>query len=252
MTAEEAAPRKYAAADLDYEQRVFAGGTRLTRWSHRSRARCGSRGLTGQHLARAADVGGANGWFLRHLLDAGTIGTGVVLDVDDALLEAGRQEARDLPNLEFHHSAPEVIDELKDDFDLVVCLETLEHVEDPAAVLDTMVALARPGGLILVSVPVEVGPALLIKQAGRWAANRDGSYGYERYAWKELLQAALFWDADGIGRANLHSHKGFDYRRIRRQLKERATITRTWYSPVDLAGPITASTVFWLAEAPAA
>jgi len=38
-------------------------------------------------------------------------------------------------------------------FDLVVALDVLEHVEDDDAALRSLVAMARPGGRILVTVP---------------------------------------------------------------------------------------------------
>jgi 2-polyprenyl-6-hydroxyphenyl methylase / 3-demethylubiquinone-9 3-methyltransferase len=37
------------------------------------------------------------------------------------------------------------------DFDLVTCMEMLEHVPDPAAALRALAALARPGGTVIVS-----------------------------------------------------------------------------------------------------
>ena len=44
-------------------------------------------------------------------------------------------------------------DETRGPFDLVVCVETLEHVENPRAVLRTLRSILRPGDTLLVSTP---------------------------------------------------------------------------------------------------
>jgi SAM-dependent methyltransferase len=237
---------KLEVGDAGYARRIFSGGNALTRWSHRRRSRTALGVLEGRHFDRVADVGGADGWFLRDLVDAGIAEGGVTLDIDPALLDAGRQQSTDYPTLDFALSDPDGLAARQGRFDLVACLETLEHVDDPPGVLDTIVGLTRPGGSVQVSVPVEVGPAVLVKQLGRWLANRRGDYGYGRYSWGDLLRAGVLWRTEGIERANLHSHKGFDYRRIRALLDERITVDRTHWSPVRFLGPIAASTVTWL------
>ncbi len=48
---------------------------------------------------------------------------------------------------------PEWTDATRGPFDLVVCVETLEHVENPRQVLRSIRALLRPGGRLVVSTP---------------------------------------------------------------------------------------------------
>ncbi|MGY1782350.1 class I SAM-dependent methyltransferase [Geodermatophilus sp. SYSU D01036] len=48
---------------------------------------------------------------------------------------------------------PDWTEETRGPFDLVVCVETLEHVENPRQVLRSIRALLRPGGRLLVSTP---------------------------------------------------------------------------------------------------
>ncbi|PRY48457.1 methyltransferase family protein [Geodermatophilus tzadiensis] len=48
---------------------------------------------------------------------------------------------------------PDWTDETRGPFDLVVCVETLEHVENPRQVLRSIRALLRPGDRLLVSTP---------------------------------------------------------------------------------------------------
>jgi SAM-dependent methyltransferase len=243
-------PSGFQVGDAAYAERIFEGGSRLTRWSHRRRARAAGRILAGRRFERVVDVGGADGWYLRSLLGAGVAGRGTVLDIDPALLEQGRRRTAGDDRLEFVLNEPAALADRQGAFDLAVCMETLEHVPDPGASLDEVVSLVRPGGAVLVSVPVEVGPSLLGKQLGRWFADRRGGYGYERYRWPELLRAGLLWDLRGIDRVNLHSHKGFDYRSLRRVLGSRVALERTRWSPVQVLGPVLASTVSWLGRTP--
>jgi 2-polyprenyl-3-methyl-5-hydroxy-6-metoxy-1,4-benzoquinol methylase len=205
------------------------------------------RVLVGRHFERAADVGAADGWYLRDLLDQGIVDEAVGVDVNWAMVEAGRRSSEGRPVRFFLPDDPTLLDQVGT-FDLVTCLETLEHAEDPKSVLQQVAALAAPGAVLLVSVPIEVGPSLIGKQAGRWLANRRGGYSYEQYRWSELAKAALLWRTAHLTRQNLEGHKGFDYRVIAQDLARYASIQKTVYSPFTRLGPILASTVFWIAR----
>ncbi|MCV2491471.1 methyltransferase domain-containing protein [Geodermatophilus sp. YIM 151500] len=58
---------------------------------------------------------------------------------------------------------PEWTDETRGPFDMVVCVETLEHVENPRKVLRTMRSLLRDGGTLLVSTPNVTHPHSRLK-----------------------------------------------------------------------------------------
>jgi SAM-dependent methyltransferase len=236
-----------ATAAETYNDRLLTGGSFATRFSHRGRLSTATAVLNGRRFHRAADVGAADGTFLRSLLDRGSIEEGVGIDADPAMLTVGRDRSRGLP-LRFLPPDDAELAASAGMFDLVVCMETLEHVGDPATVVQLVAGLAAPGATLLVSVPIELGPSLIGKQIGRWLANRRGAYGYESYRWSELARAGLLWKTEGMSRVNLHSHKGFDFRTVRRLLAAHASIEQTVYSPVRFLGPAVASTVFWIAK----
>lgn len=48
---------------------------------------------------------------------------------------------------------PDVLGGLRGDFDLVVALDVLEHIEDHQAAFNALLALAKPGGSVLITVP---------------------------------------------------------------------------------------------------
>ena len=47
-------------------------------------------------------------------------------------------------------------DQLREEWDLVVCAQTLEHVTDPLAMVQRLLALTRPGGSLYLEVPNEI------------------------------------------------------------------------------------------------
>jgi cyclopropane fatty-acyl-phospholipid synthase-like methyltransferase len=64
---------------------------------------------------------------------------------------------------------PEFTDETRGPFDMVVCVETLEHVENPRGVLRSIRALLRPGDRLLVSTPNITHPHSRLKMFLRGA-----------------------------------------------------------------------------------
>jgi 2-polyprenyl-3-methyl-5-hydroxy-6-metoxy-1,4-benzoquinol methylase len=235
-----------AEASAAYHQRLVHGGNAATRLAHRRRFRTAERLCDGRTYDHAADVGAADGAFLATLVRRGLVDRGVAIDADPAMNDAGQRRHRDLP-LVFATPDAEPSLTASGRCDLVVCMETLEHVDDPVVVVDELVRLAAPGARIVVSMPVEVGPMVVAKQLGRWLANRRGTYGYERYSARELAAAAAF--RPPAARQNLHSHKGFDYRRVVALLDDRFAAGQATYSPFPRLGRYAASTVFWVGRA---
>lgn len=71
------------------------------------------------------------------------IARSVLETVATRMPESVRLQTGDLRKLDFANDA----------FDLVVCFEVIEHFDDPFAVLDELVRVLAPGGLLLVSSP---------------------------------------------------------------------------------------------------
>lgn len=96
------------------------------------------------------DAGCGTGYGSRLLADGGArevIGVDVArapLEVaTPGMPESVRLQAGDLGKLEFED----------DKFELIVCFEVIEYLEDPLTVLDELVRVLTPGGLLLVSAP---------------------------------------------------------------------------------------------------
>jgi SAM-dependent methyltransferase len=236
---------------MGYSERLTEGGSRLTRFSHRRRYE-NVLGLM-RHLrgARALDLGCGDGWILREAYDRKLISFGVGADASESALAECAKRFADAPGLRATLPADlsSVLPEAS--CDIAICTETLEHVPDPKGFIETMLRYVRPGGEVLITVPIEVGPSLLFKQFGRFLANRVGTYGYETYTPRELVSAGVFWDARSFpsshvdSQATLTGHKGFDYRDVEALFAPRIEVVERVFTPFPALGHYANSTVMW-------
>lgn len=120
----------------------------------------GMRGRT------ALDVGCGGGLLTEGLAAAGAHATGI--DLSEAAIGVAREHARtvDLP-VSYHCTATETFAAAHPgQFDLVCCLEMLEHVPDPAAVIEGCAQLARPGATLVFSTLNRTAKAFALAVVG--------------------------------------------------------------------------------------
>lgn len=230
----------------------------LISWSHRSRFHLGL--LLAQQFAgqRVLDYGCGDGTFLAMLMAQPTAPAkahGAEL-LPETVKNCRDRLGRD--NLNFV-----LLDELDNDehrgaYDAVICMEVLEHMIDVESVLNRFVRLLAPSGKLLISVPVESGIPLLIKQAARRIASWRGIGDYpgtSPYTLSEYCVGVFAGPRQSIARpvhrdANdrtTHDHKGFNWMALRQALAERFDIERTLGSPVTWLTPHLASQVWFIA-----
>jgi SAM-dependent methyltransferase len=226
-----------------YAERHRAAPAAL-RWSHGARFRAARMLVEPYAGARLLDYGCGDGTFLHAVGDLFPVSVGAELDpflVEDAARRFGPGGPRFV-------EVGALADEPDGAFPLIVCMEVLEHCTPPAvdAVLALLRRLLAPRGRLLVSVPVETGPALLAKQAVRALAALRGVEGYrdrERYAPSELLR--MLWAgpeaaiprpvyqgrfADGSPNP-YHGHKGFNWRALRERMRRDFIVESVRCSP---------------------
>ncbi len=103
-------------------------------------------------------------------------------DVNEQDLDHARWLNRDLGNVHYAVEHAEKLSHPDACFDVVVCSEVLEHVEDPHALLTEVARVLRPGGHAVFTFPSHRFPALydplnfVLLRSGRRL--RIGAYGY--------------------------------------------------------------------------
>lgn len=229
-------------------------------WSHGARFRTGLR-LAGLPAGRVLDYGCGDGTFLA--MAAERIREGVGADIASDAIADCRTRLEAYRNLRF--CAVRELDAAHDGtYDVVLCMETLEHCTPPTveAVLRDLARLARPGGRIVISVPIETGPTFLLKLVVRriagWRGLGDYRY-YEKYGARDALRmlfagrrAAVERPVYGGPDAPGHTHYGFNWRALREVVRARLTLERTLFSPLGFLGGWISSQAWFVCRRPGA
>jgi 2-polyprenyl-3-methyl-5-hydroxy-6-metoxy-1,4-benzoquinol methylase len=245
-------------ASGDYARKQIYCPSRVVAWSHGSRFRLAARLASTSAGGRLLDYGCGDGTFMA--LTCGTFAAAVGADIDAAQLAECRRRLADLPGLEFVGTADLQGPQHDSSYDIVTCMEVLEHCVDAARVrvLDHVRGLIAPGGRVVVSVPIEIGPALAGKQFFRAVAawRGQGDYRYrETYSPRELLLATLArphlaraqYSVDTpSGPLDYCGHKGFDWRVLEKEIRDRFHVERRLFTPLGRLGALLNSQVWFV------
>jgi len=136
-------------------------------------------GLAGR---RALDVGCGGGLLAEGMARRGARVTGI--DLAPAALQVARLHALEAGiGVDYREVAVEALAAAEPGaFDLVTCLEMLEHVPDPAGVLQAMARLVRPGGDVVCSTINRNGKAFALAIVGAEYVLRLLPRGTHQYA----------------------------------------------------------------------
>ena len=236
-----------------YAQKQMFSPSGLVRWSHGSRFRLARTLVEPFAGKRLLDYGCGDGTFLD--LVHGRFSTAVGADVDAGQIADCARRFAAAAGVSFL-TTDALADPLHASrYDIVVCMEVLEHCPDDIqpVVLDQIRDVTAPGGTVVISVPIEIGPTLAAKQAARGLVALGGLKEYssrERYAAGELLRMIFagpatafareeFRGADSAGRASRFTgHKGFNWRKLERAVAARFAIERRLFSPMPMLGSL--------------
>ena len=106
----------------------------------------------------ALDVGCGAGLLAEPLARLGAKVTG--LDASPKLIAVAREHANAV-ELDITYR-PGELSELEGQFDLITCMEVIEHVADPAAFVQALAKRLAPGGLLILSTPNATGWSKLL------------------------------------------------------------------------------------------
>lgn len=145
--------------------------------------------------SRVLDVGCGTG---RHILELSqSPGTFVGLDMAEEdlkkmryLLGMARGEGRVEGDVHIVQGDGARLPFADDEFENVICTETLEHVDNDEALMSELVRVLKPGGVLCVSVPDEYSERLLWRLSPRYRTAPGGHVRiYRRAQIKGLLKA---------------------------------------------------------------
>jgi SAM-dependent methyltransferase len=242
--------------DGDYARKQIYCPSRVVRWSHGSRFELARRLVAPYAGGRLLDYGCGDGTFVAmvHAEFRDTVG----LDVAPAQIAECEARLGHLPGVRFG-TTREAISRAPGPWDVVTCMEVLEHCLEPERrrVLDELAALAGGAGHVVISVPIEVGPSVAGKQLFRALAGlrRLGDYQHrERYSAIEIVRSVFgarvtriaFEGQSADGAYHYYGHKGFDYRDLAREVSARLTIRRRLFSPMPWMGAALNSQVWFV------
>ncbi len=138
-------------------------------------------GLKGK---RVLDVGCGGGILSESMSARGADVTGIDLG-EKALKVAQLHQMESGANVEYRLVAVEVLaEEQPESFDVVTCMEMLEHVPDPAAVIEACARLVKPGGTVFFSTINRNPKAYLFAVIGaEYILNMlpRGTHAYEKF-----------------------------------------------------------------------
>lgn len=104
----------------------------------------------------------------------------VGIDIDGNKIECAKKLAKELKvdNVMFEHKSADIaLSERK--YDLIICSDVLEHIENDKDIASKMAAALNPGGQVLVTVPTKTDLN---------AANRQKFGHYREYSKEDLIQ----------------------------------------------------------------
>jgi len=239
-----------------YARKQLYDGAWLITWSHRRRFQLALRLAAGFRGRRLLDYGCGDGTFLAMACNGPVApAESVGAEISDALVNDCRTRLGGRAGLSFVTVADLAGPGSEGRFDVLFCMEVLEHVVDRQPVFDLWDRLLPPGGEIVVSVPNETGPALAIKQPARRLARRCGMSDYPGsapYTWREYAGALFAGPRQHITRpvhsgadgSTFHCHKGFNWRALRDELIQRWELVRIYRSPAPFL-PVDFNSQIW-------
>ena len=128
-------------------------------------------------------------------------------------------------------------------YEVVTALETMEHIDGPTVVrIIENIARARPRRF-LCSVPIEIGPSVLIKNVGSLLM---GYSRHKTYTWRQTLAAGLY-QLDKLPR-HTTSHLAFDWRWLAQTIRDHFRIVETRFFPFRYWPASLSTTAFFIAE----
>ena len=167
-----------------------------------------------------ADLGCGDGYVTAQVMRTTRAKSCDAMDADPKLLENGQNAFPEI--CFFRYDLNRDLNELRK-YDFVTCFETLEHVIDLPAAVENLLRLTKPGGLLCISVPIEVGfigTAKFLAKTLVWQDRLTEAFEARPALHRRYLEALVLdtgiheFREKGNALGYWPGHWGFDYRKV--------------------------------------
>ncbi len=233
-----------------YAQSQLYSPATLISWSHRGRFATSLKLAREVGGARTLDYGCGDGTFLG-LLSGESYAPRVAIgaELHSHMIDECRRRFASYDGLQFALISDLDQDDERGTYDTIYCMEVFEHVVDPVKLLDQFNQWLAPGGTLVISVPIETGPPVVVKQLVRRMAGWRGIGHYPGttgYTIGELVKSICAGSRQHIPRpafsygdgTSFHDHKGFNWRVLRTLVSDRFELIRETTSPIPWLGSL--------------
>ncbi len=183
-----------------------------------------------RNIVRIVDVGCGNAKVFKTALDLGIQFEYLGIEPNQGFCEMASDRYSSFDNFEI------ICDSIGNQFDkfngadLIVGLESFEHIPE-CLVVRTIEAISKVKFKYLyITVPNEVGLAILIKNVGSFLMGYHRRY--KTYTWRETFAASIY-ELDSVRRHTIN-HIGFDWRWLAHSLRQNVRIIHKTTSPLNI------------------
>lgn len=165
---------------------------------------------------------------LFHILNKSSLKINYIgIDINEKYLQTASKRYSGIKNFEIiKGSAEKIIPNIDQKIDIFTALESFEHIPEYIVPYLLRCISEKKPKILACSVPIEIGPAIWIKNIG---SKLMGYERYKEYKWSETFWAGLYQ----LDRVAPHKtgHKGFDWRWLKHNLRQTMKIKSINKSP---------------------
>ncbi len=237
------APKPDPVAENPYAAGTHQSPHWIVRYPHQKRFALAVKAMAPTAGLRILDYGAGDGYLFTALADAhpklemDAVGYEPVPKYADLFRSSPRPASR--LNIELLTNLDEAAAQ---SFDVITCMAVLEHLPLPERqrFYETCERLLRPGGRVVIEVPVELGPSVVVKDLGRKILKGREFENPPKQMLALAVGQRMFDPARFDPDSNstwIQDHEGFDYRLFARELNRRFRVIDTFGTPLPKLPP---------------
>jgi SAM-dependent methyltransferase len=237
---------------MSYAELTFKDRNPLKRWLQNQRlvSAINLYKCTEQNPSQLCDFGAGNGELCKLLAEEYQSSRIICYEPTPTLLSEAKQNLMALENVGFYQNIHNLQQET---LDVVFCLEVFEHLppEETLNALKEISNLLKPGGVLIIGVPVEIGFPALYKGVFRMT-RRYGNFDANiknvilSFIGRPPKNRPISEIAPGF--KFYHPHTGFDFHQLEKTIKSYFNLNQVSASPFAILGSWLMPEVYFVAK----